>query len=113
MAENVIQKLLAYKAADFSFGGMCEVHRLLEDLQRAMPETLSWIRESDLQPSCFSSEDEGYTGGMFGYLPYLRESSAHPFRGFLDAKNWVRIRIDGALDARAKSETTILLSVGS
>jgi hypothetical protein len=41
MAENVIQKLLAYKAADFSFGGMCEVHRLLEDLQRAMPETLS------------------------------------------------------------------------
>ena len=47
-------------------------------------------------------------------LPYLRESSVHPFRGFLGPKNWVRIRIDGALDAHTKSETTIsLLHAGS
>ena len=46
-------------------------------------------------------------------LPYLRESSAHPFRGFLGPKNRVRIKIDAALDARTKSETTISLSVGS
>ena len=47
------------------------------------------------------------------YIPYLRESSAHPFQGFLGPKNRVRIRIDGALDAHAKSETTISLSVES
>ena len=46
-------------------------------------------------------------------VPYLRKSSAHPFRGFLDPKNRVRITIDGALDAHAKSETMISLSVGS
>ena len=46
-------------------------------------------------------------------LPYLRESSAHPFRGFLGPKNRARIKIDAALDARTKSETTISLSVGS
>ena len=46
-------------------------------------------------------------------MPYLRESSAHPFRGFLSPKNRVRIRIDGALDAHTKSETTISLSVES
>ena len=50
---------------------------------------------------------------MTGKILYLRESSAHPFRGFLSPKNWVHIRIDGTLDARAKSETTISLSVGS
>ena len=44
---------------------------------------------------------------------YLRESSVHPFRGFLGHKNHVRIRIDGALDMHAKLETTISLSVGS
>ena len=47
------------------------------------------------------------------YVPYLRESSVHPFRGFLGPKNRVHIRIDGALDAHAKSETTISLSVRS
>ena len=47
------------------------------------------------------------------HIPYLHESSAHPFRGFLGPKNQVRIRIDGALDVHAKSETTILLSVRS
>ena len=46
-------------------------------------------------------------------LPYLRESSAHPFQGSLGPKNQVRIRINGALDVYAKSETTISLSVGS
>ena len=46
-------------------------------------------------------------------LPYLCKSSAHPFRGFLGPKNRVRIRIDAALDVHAKSETTILLLVGS
>ena len=46
-------------------------------------------------------------------IPYLREASAHPFWCFLGPKNWVHIRIDGALDAHAKSETTISLSVGS
>ena len=45
------------------------------------------------------------------HILYLRESSAHPFWGFLRTKNRVRIRIDGALDAHTKSETTILLSV--
>ena len=45
-------------------------------------------------------------------LPYLCESSAHPFRGFLGPKNRVRIRIKGTLDAHAKSETMISLSVG-
>ena len=44
---------------------------------------------------------------------YLRKSSAHPFRGFLGPKNWVRIRIDGTLDAHAKSETMISLLVRS
>ncbi len=44
---------------------------------------------------------------------YLHESSEHPFRGFLGPKNQVRIRIDGALDAHAESETMISLSVGS
>ena len=47
------------------------------------------------------------------HLPYLHESSAHPFRGLLGPKNRVHIRINGALDAHTKSETTILLSVGS
>ena len=46
-------------------------------------------------------------------LLYLRESSAHPFRGFVCPKNQVCIRIDGALDAHAKSETMISLSIGS
>ena len=46
-------------------------------------------------------------------VPYLRESSVHPFQGFLGPKNWVCIRISGALDAHAKSETMISLSVGS
>ena len=46
-------------------------------------------------------------------LPYLRESSANPFQGFLCPKNRVRFRISGALDARAKLESMILLSVGS
>ena len=46
-------------------------------------------------------------------IRYLRESSVHPSQGFLGPKNWVRIRIDGALDAHAKSETMISLSVGS
>ena len=46
-------------------------------------------------------------------LLYLRKSSAHPFWGFLGPKNRVHIRIDGTLDAHAKSETTILLSVRS
>ena len=33
-------------------------------------------------------------------IPYLHESSAHPFRGFLGPKNQVRIRINnGTLDA--------------
>ena len=45
-------------------------------------------------------------------LPYLRESSAQPYQGFLDPKNRVRISIDDTLDAHAKSETTILLLVG-
>ena len=45
-------------------------------------------------------------------LPYLCESSAHSFWGFLGPKNQVRIRIDGALDAHKKSETTISLLVG-
>ena len=43
---------------------------------------------------------------------YLRESSAHPFQGFLGPKNQVCIRINGALDVCAKLETTISLSVG-
>ena len=47
------------------------------------------------------------------HLPYLHESSAHLFRGFLGPKNQVHIRIDGSLDAHAKSETTISLSVRS
>ena len=47
------------------------------------------------------------------HVPYLCKSSAYPFRGFLGPKNRVRIRIDGALDAHAKSETVISLSVGS
>ena len=47
------------------------------------------------------------------HIPYLHKSSAHPFRGFLGPKNRVHIRIDGALDTHAKSETTISLSVGS
>jgi hypothetical protein len=51
-------------------------------------------------------------GGIPNNIPYLRESSAHPFRGFLGPKTRVRIRIDGALDAHTKSETTISLSVG-
>ena len=42
---------------------------------------------------------------------YLHEPSVHPFWRFLGPKNWVCIRIDGALDARAKSETTISLLV--
>ena len=46
-------------------------------------------------------------------IPYLRESSAHLFQGFLHPKNRVRIRINGALDAHARSETTISLSVAS
>ena len=46
-------------------------------------------------------------------IPYLHNSSVHPFRGFLGPKKRVRIRIDGALDAHAKLETTISLSVGS
>ena len=46
-------------------------------------------------------------------LLYLRESSVHPFGGFLSPKNRVYIRIDGILDAHAKSETMISLSVGS
>ena len=46
-------------------------------------------------------------------VPYLHESSAHPFQGFLGPKNRVRIRINGALDAQAKSETMISLLVGS
>ena len=46
-------------------------------------------------------------------LPYLRESNTHPFWGFLGPKNWVHIRIDGALNVHAKSETTILLLGGS
>ena len=37
----------------------------------------------------------------------------HPFRGFLRPKNQVRIKIDGALDVHAKSETTISLLIGS
>ena len=49
----------------------------------------------------------------YTYMLYLRESSAHPFWGFLHAKNRVRIRIDGALDVHTKSETTISLLVGS
>ena len=50
---------------------------------------------------------------VLNILLYLRESSVHPFRGFLGPKNRVLIRIDGALDAHAKSETMISLSVGS
>ena len=46
-------------------------------------------------------------------IPYLCESSAHRFRGFLDPKNRVHIRIDGTLHVHAKSETTISLLVGS
>ena len=46
-------------------------------------------------------------------LPYLRESSVHPFQGFMSPKNQVHIRIDGALDAHAKLETTISLPVRS
>ena len=43
---------------------------------------------------------------MYRYqTPYLRESIARPFRGFLGPKNRVRIRIDGALDVHTKSET--------
>ena len=51
---------------------------------------------------------------LFGdNLPYLSKSSALPFQGFLGPKNQMRIRIDGALDAHAKLETTISLLVGS
>ena len=44
------------------------------------------------------------------YCIYAK-SSVNAFRGFLGSKNQVRIRIDGALDVDAKSETTISLSV--
>ena len=49
---------------------------------------------------------------MHKHIPYLCKSSVHPFQGFLGPKNQVRIRIYGTLDAHAKSETMILLSVG-
>ena len=44
---------------------------------------------------------------------YLRESSVHPSRGFLRPKNRVHIRIDGTLDAHAKSENMISLLIRS
>ena len=46
-------------------------------------------------------------------LPYLHESSAHPFQGFLGPKDRVHIRIDGALNVHVKPEITISLSVRS
>ena len=50
---------------------------------------------------------------MKGKNTIFTRISAHPFRGCLGPQNRVHIRIDGALNAHAKSETTTSLSVGS